>query len=295
MRFTPRRPLGKTGFVASALGIGDLADATLGVEACATILRRALDAGLNVVDTAPAYEDGLSERIVGHALAGRRDGVFVVDKIDHFDQPVAGQVGGSLERLGFAPDAFVFHGVSRLEDWKALVSPGGGFEQLEVERRAGRCRFRGVSSHHPDVVREAIRSGLCDLVMFAVGPHVDARYVDELLPLAKAHGVGTVGFKTFGAGKLVAQTTGYGRPMPDDVDQASLAPLLTVQDCVRTTLTLDPDVALLGLSTPAEQDAAFEAAERFVPFGAAELADVRRRAAAAVRDKGGIWWDPPLA
>lgn len=292
MRFSPRRALGRTGFVASTLGIGDLADATLGVEACATILRRALDTGLNVVDTAPAYEDGLSERIVGHALAGRREGVFVVDKIDHLDQPVAGQVNGSLERLGFTPDAFVFHGVSRLEDWKALVASGGGFEQLEAERRAGRCRFRGVSSHHPDVVREAIRSGLCDLVMFAVGPHVDPRYVDELLPLAKAQGVGTIGFKTFGAGKLVAQTTGYGRPMPDDVDQASLAPLLTVEECVRTTLTLDPDVALLGLSTPGEQDAAFEAAERFVPLGSEALADVRRRAAAAVRNKGGVWWDP---
>ncbi|AKV00564.1 L-fuco-beta-pyranose dehydrogenase [Labilithrix luteola] len=292
MRFTPQRALGKTGFVASTLGIGDLADAALGIEACATVLQRALDVGLNVVDTAPAYEDGLSERVVGRALVGRREGVFVVDKVDHLDRPVCEQMKGSLERLGFTPDAFVFHGVSRMEDWTSLVSPGGGFEQLEAERRAGHCRFRGVSSHHPDVVREAILSGLCDLVMFAIGPHVDRRYTDELLPLAKERGVGTIGFKTFGAGKLVARTTGYGRPIPDDVDVETLAPLLTIDDCVRTTLTLDPDVALLGLSTPEEQDAAFAAAERFVPFGLEELADVRRRAAEAVRNKGAIWWDP---
>src|SRR5262245_44425947 len=109
MRFSPRRPLGRTRFLATSLGIGDLADRALGIDACVAILRRALDAGLNVVDTAPSYEDGLSEQIVGRALEGRRDEVFVIDKIDHLRQPIGPQIEGSLMRLGFTPDAFVFH------------------------------------------------------------------------------------------------------------------------------------------------------------------------------------------
>ncbi len=113
MRFSPRRELGRTGFVATMLGAGDLADRSLGVDACASTLRRALDAGLNLVDTAPAYEEGFSEQVVGRALAGRRAGVFVIDKVDHLDQPVGPQVEGSIARLGFEPDAFVFHSVSR--------------------------------------------------------------------------------------------------------------------------------------------------------------------------------------
>ena len=48
-------------------------------------LRRVIDpeAGLNIVDTAPSYEEGFSEEIVGAALAGRpREGLFVIDKVD---------------------------------------------------------------------------------------------------------------------------------------------------------------------------------------------------------------------
>jgi aryl-alcohol dehydrogenase-like predicted oxidoreductase len=290
--FRPRRALGRTGFIATQIGAGDVADRALGREACAAILRRALDAGINVVDTAPSYEQGLSEEIVGDALAGRRNGIFVIDKIDHLDRPLAAQIDESLARLGFAPDAFVFHGVSRLDDWAALVSPGGMMAELADEVRRGRCRFRGLSSHDPDVVRAAIESGLCDVVMFAVGPFCDRRYTDELLPLARARGVGTVCFKTFGAGKLVADTEGYGRPLADG---ATPGPRLTVKECLDVTLTLDPDVALLGLSTVEEQDAAFAAARTFTPLSAQQLDEIRRRAAAAVAGKGRIWWDPPAA
>jgi 1-deoxyxylulose-5-phosphate synthase len=69
-------------------------------------------------------------------------------------------------------------------------------------------------------------------------------------------------------------------------------PRLTVEECVRYTLTIDPDVALLGLSRPEEQDAAFAAAARFRPLSANELADVRARAAKAIEGKGRCWWNP---
>jgi aryl-alcohol dehydrogenase-like predicted oxidoreductase len=304
-RFVPRRELGRTGFVATRLGAGDLADASLSFETCVETLRRSLDAGLNVVDTAPSYEEGLSERIVGAALAGRRDGVFLIDKIDHFDRPVAEQVGGSLERLeGAVPDLFVFHGVSTLAAWRTLAAPGGAFDELAEVVAAKNARFRGISSHHPEVLREAIPSGLCDVVMFPVGAFVDARYVDEMLPLARKHGVGTVCFKTFGAGKLLGDTEGYGRPLSArprgklssggktrDADEPTL-PTLSVAECVSYTLSLDPDVALLGLSFPNEQDAAFAAAESFVPLSPNELARLRERAAISMTHKGAAWWDP---
>jgi hypothetical protein len=51
-------------------------------------------------------------------------------------------------------------------------------------------------------------------------------------------------------------------------------------------------VTLLGLSYPNEQDAAFAAARSFRPLAAAQLAEVRRRAADARRDKGPCWWNP---
>jgi aryl-alcohol dehydrogenase-like predicted oxidoreductase len=307
MRFSPRRALGRTGFVATALGVGDLADRSVPKERCVATLRRALDAGLNVVDTAPMYEDGYSEEIVGEAVRGRRESLFVVDKIDHLDRPVAPQLDESLARLGLSSvDLVVLHSCSDPETWRRAAAPGGHMEQLGEEVRRGRGRFRGISSHHPDVLAAALASGLCDVVMFPVGPFCHPRYVDEVLPRARALGVGTICFKTLGAGKLVADTEGYGRPLSQrprgkrssgGEDAAPLAgeaalPRLAVDECLRYTLTLDPDVALLGLSFPNEQDAAFAAAEAFQPMGAAELAETRRRAAEAIGGKGEVWWDP---
>jgi aryl-alcohol dehydrogenase-like predicted oxidoreductase len=303
-RFLPRRELGRTGFVATLLGAGDLADRSVPLDTCVATLRRALDAGLNVVDTAPGYEDGYSEEIVGHAVAGRREGLFLIDKLDHFDRPVAPQVEESLARLRTHADLFVFHGVSSLEAWNQLVAPGGRFEELGDLVRSRVVRFRGISCHHPEVLVAAITSGLCDVVMFPVGPFVDARYVDEALPLARRHGVGTVCFKTFGAGKLLGDTSGYGRQL-ETRPRGKLSsggverngepelPRLGVEECVAYTLTCDPDVALLGLSFPNEQDAAFAAAERFRALSPSELASLRKRAGEAMQGKGAAWWNPP--
>jgi aryl-alcohol dehydrogenase-like predicted oxidoreductase len=295
-RFVPRRGIGRTGFVATRIGIGDLADPTVGFDGCVATLRRALDAGLNVVDTAPAYENGLSERIVGAAVAGRRrDGLFVIDKIDHLDQPVGPQVDGSLGRLGLDHvDLLVFHGLKRMDEWLALAAPGGPFAQLAGCVRAGKARFRGISCHDPEVLLAAIASGLCDVVMLPVGPFVDRRYLDQVLPATRAAGGGPVSFKTFGAGMLVAETSGYGRPLEQPPSGPTRTPpRVSVADCVRDTFACDPDVALLGLSTPAEQDAAFAAAAADPPpLSPSEARSIETRAAAAIAGKGPCWWNP---
>lgn len=302
-RFAPRRELGKTGFSATRVGIGDLADRSLPLETCVATLRRALDFGLNLVDTAPSYEDGYSEEVVGAALAGRHEPVFVIDKVDHFDRPVAPQIEQSLARLKRDQvDLFVLHGVKSLEQWQHLTARGGTWDELVACRAAGKCRFIGISAHHPEALDAALEARAADVLMFPIGAFVDARYVERVLPKARALGVGSVCFKTFGAGKLLGDTEGYGRPLSTrprgklssgGTDHASpTLPRMSVEDCMRYTLTVDPDVALLGMSFPNEQDAALAAAERFEPLTEPELAQVRARAAECMRDKGECWWDP---
>jgi aryl-alcohol dehydrogenase-like predicted oxidoreductase len=305
--FRPRRELGRTGFKATMLGIGDLADRNVPFDRCVATVRRAMDAGLNLVDTAPSYEEGYSEQIVGAALKGRRDGMFVIDKIDRHHEPVTPQVDASLKNTGLEMiDCFVFHGVSTMDDWRKIAAPGGGMEQLASCVSAGNVRFRGISSHHPDVLLAAIPSGLCDIIMFAVGPFCDPRYIEEILPLAKKHHVGTVCFKTFGAGKLLGDTTGYSQPLQprprgkfssggSESPGKPTLPHMTVAECLHYTLTLDPDVALLGLSFPNEQDAAYSAAQTFKRVPPQQMSETRRRAAEAVQDKGPCWWNPPAS
>jgi 1-deoxyxylulose-5-phosphate synthase len=302
--FPPRRELGNTGFVATLLGIGDLADRQLPLAQLVATVRRALDAGLNVIDTAPGYEDGYSEQIVGQAVKGYRDRLFVIDKIDHLEQPAVPQIDLSLKRLQLDyTDLFVFHNVSTLAAWAHLTAPGGGMAQLDDAIKAGKTRFKGISSHHPDVLAAAIPSRLVDVVMFPVGPYVHRRYREETLPLARKHGVGTVCFKTFGAGKLLGDTSGYNQPLqewPPGVRRAQaqasnqpLLPHLSVTQCLHYTLTCDPDVALLGLSFPAEQEAAFAAAQTFTaPLDLMQMATIQQDAVTAMAHKGPCRWNP---
>ena len=305
-QFTPRRELGRTGFIATRLGIGDVADRQLPLETCVGTVRRALDAGLNLIDTAPMYEDGFSEEIVGVAIrewGGERRQIFLIDKIDHLESPIRPQIEASLDRLRLdQTDAFVFHALNSLPICEQLMRRGGGFDQLTAAVSAGLTRFIGVSSHNPEVLATVLEAGLCDLVMFPIGPFVDQRYPELILPMARSKGVGTVCFKTFGAGKLVGDTTGYNQPLRlrprgklssgGHTEETSILPRLSVAECLDYTLTIDPDVALLGLSFPNEQDEAFAAVANFQPLGEERLAEVRQRAAIARQSKGPCWWNP---
>jgi aryl-alcohol dehydrogenase-like predicted oxidoreductase len=292
--------------VATPIGAGDLADRSLPIETCVATLRRALDAGLNLVDTAPGYEQGYSEEIVGRALreSGLRDKLFVIDKVDELQDPVAPQVEASLGRLGLdAVDLFVLHDLSAMDDWEAAAIPGGLLDQLDAEIKKGRTRFKGISSHHPGVLQAAIQSDRMDVLMFPVGPFVDGRFVEKILPMAKERRIGTVCFKTFGGGKLLGDTEGYQRPLSqrprgklssggEDAHAPTLAHM-SVQECLHYTLTLGPDVALLGMSFPNEQDAAFAAMAGYKgPLPADQMREIRRRAGIAVQGKGRCWWNP---
>ena len=289
--------------MASLLGIGDVADRNVPIEDCVATIRYAVDAGLNVIDTAPNYEAGYSEEVVGRALRGVRDRMFVISKIDELEEPVAPQIEASLRRLQLErTDAFVFHNLSDLSVFNRLMQPLGGFAQLAACIEGGLTRFRGISSHHPDVLAAAIRAGVCDVVMFPIGPFVDPRYITEILPLARERGVATVCFKTFGAGKLVGDSVGYNQPLQlrtrgklssgGTNTSTAVLPRLTPSECVHYTLTLDPDVALLGLSFRNEQDEAFAAAESFTPLSGEAMADIHRRAVEARQQKGPCWWNP---
>ena len=80
-----RRLLGRTGVTVSplCLGSGAFGAGNKDHSDCARIVHRALDAGINFVDTADMYSQGESEKIVGKALKGRRDDVILATKLQH--------------------------------------------------------------------------------------------------------------------------------------------------------------------------------------------------------------------
>jgi diketogulonate reductase-like aldo/keto reductase len=107
--------------------------------------------------------------------------VFVIDKIDALDQPVAPQIAASLTRLQMDyTDLCVFYNLSTREAWSHITAPGGGMEQLDQAIGAGKTRFKGISSHSPEVLEAAIPSGLVDEVL--VGGLLGANTSCPVLP-----------------------------------------------------------------------------------------------------------------
>jgi diketogulonate reductase-like aldo/keto reductase len=106
-------------------------------------LRRGLDLGLTLVDTAEMYGDGRSEQLVGEAIAGRRDQVFLVSKVyphNASQRAMPRSCEASLRRLGVeAIDLYLLH-------WPGDVPLAETVETFEALQRAGKIRHWGVSN-----------------------------------------------------------------------------------------------------------------------------------------------------
>ena len=106
-------------------------------------LKTGLDLGARLIDTAEMYANGRAEKLVGEAIQGRRDQVFVVDKVLPSNASHRGTIAAcdrSLRRLGTDRiDLYLLH-------WRGSVPLSetiAGFEDLQ---RAGKIRFYGVSN-----------------------------------------------------------------------------------------------------------------------------------------------------
>lgn len=192
------RQLGRTGWKMSDISFGSahVADPD--------VVRAALDRGVNYIDTSPDYSDANSERVVGTAIKGRRDKVFVASKFctpeghlpaDASVGAITQAVEASLARLG--TDYLDLCHIHACNDLQRLMAPTF-HEAFDRLRTQGKVRFLGVSSHTPEletVMRHAVDSGRFDVIMVAYNFR---NWPDLTSIIASAHdkGVGFVAMKT---------------------------------------------------------------------------------------------------
>jgi len=162
------RKLGRSGPTVSALGLGCMGMShaygeTDDDESIATI-HRALDLGVTLLDTADQYGPHTNERLVGRAIAGRRDDVFLATKFGLVREPgdlsntgvngrpehVHRSIDGSLQRLGVDQvDLYYLH---RVDPATPIEETVGAMAQLVQE---GKVRYLGLSEAGPDTLRRA--------------------------------------------------------------------------------------------------------------------------------------------
>ncbi|MDY7077201.1 MAG: aldo/keto reductase [Chloroflexota bacterium] len=193
--------LGKTGLKVSRVGIGGIPIQRPPENEAIKVIRRALDLGVNLIDTSIGYGD--SEERIGKGIAGRREQVIIATKGRWKDRATALEnIERSLERLntGYI-DLWQFHGVNTLEGYEGVLGPDGAMEGAQVALQAGKIRHIGISSHSPDVAKRAVVSGHFETIQFPFN-FVARELAEELAPLAREHDVGFIAMKPFAGGML---------------------------------------------------------------------------------------------
>ena len=203
MQQLERRTLGSTGLEVAALGFGAIKLPKVDEAEAARALNRALDLGINFVDTARGYGD--SERKIGSALKHRRAEYILATKTPARDAAgLRADLETSLRELQTDHiDLYQFHSVSDAQTWERVMAPGGALEEARKAQQQGLVRYIGITMHRAlHEMEQAIRSREFPTIMVSYNP-LDAEGVEpRILPLAREHGMGVIVMKPLGGGSL---------------------------------------------------------------------------------------------
>jgi hypothetical protein len=189
------RVLGKTGIRVSALGFGgsEIGYQEVAQRTVDKILGTALDAGINVIDTAECYANG--EQLIGKALARRRAEVTLMTKCGHAPsgsapdwdpKMLASSIDRSLKNLRTDHvDVMQFHSCS-----KETLRDNRVVEVLTRARDAGKTRYIGYSGDSDDALY-AVEMGIFDTLQISLSI-ADQEAIDRVLPKATARGMGVI-------------------------------------------------------------------------------------------------------
>jgi aryl-alcohol dehydrogenase-like predicted oxidoreductase len=219
------RKLGGTGLNVSEIGFGAWAiGGSWGPQSEAesvAALNRALDLGVNLIDTAAGYGDGKSERIIAGVLKDRRDSIVVATKTPPAEGPwppspycaasvrypekyLRDNVEQRLRNLGTDRlDILQLHTWTRA--WNRNPEP---FEVLRALKKEGKIRFAGISTpeHDQNSVIELMRGGWVDVVQ-VIYNIFEQEPAAELLPTAAETGTGIIVRVVFDEGSLTGKWT----------------------------------------------------------------------------------------
>lgn len=212
------RALGKTGLNVSTLGQGGAAFGQqfgpVSAQEAADCVHAAIDAGVNLVDTAAFYGKGTAEEFLGKALEGGwRERVNICTKAcrldrDVFDFTPEGTrkcVEASLKRLRTdRVEILLAHDIEFADDYEYVFNET--YAVLQQLKKEGKTRFIGMSCYPLPLLKQAIER--CDLDVVISYAHYNlfnTRLLTELMPVAEARGVGVMNASPLAMGLLTNQ------------------------------------------------------------------------------------------
>jgi len=193
--------LGKTGLEVTRIGFGGIPIQRLGEQQAIKVLRRALEGGLNWIDTANDY--GNSEERIGKAIKKYpRSDVLVFTKGTGRDpKALREQIELSFERLQTDYiDLYQFHIVPDQDTWRNMLE-NGAFDLVREYREKGQIRHIGASAHSRDAARVVIEHPEIEVLQFPFNFIVEDQG-RELVDACRAKDIGFIAMKPLGGGAL---------------------------------------------------------------------------------------------
>jgi len=292
LKAMPTRNLGRTGYKVGIFSLGGQAaiEHANNFDAAVPIIERALDLGVNYIDTSSIYggPDRWSEQYVGKVMATRRNEAFLATKTKERTRDGSMRmIEKSLQLLQTDHvDLWQLHDIGTMTDVNEVFAKGGAMEALLEMQQQKVVRFLGITGHYrPDALMECIHRHDFDTVLMAMNaadPH-HYSFNEALLPLAVEKQMGIIGMKIPGRGRILSTWT----PPPIEQQkhswegmtiQTSSPGTLKMREAMYYTLSKPVSTVIIGCDTIAQLEENVQLAREFTPLNDKQQTELVARA-----------------
>jgi aryl-alcohol dehydrogenase-like predicted oxidoreductase len=283
----PVRNLGRTGYATGIFSLGGQAavERPNNEAAAVAIVERALDLGVNYVDTAARYGGDVpwSQTYIGKVMKRRRAEAFLATKThDRTRDGSMKLLEQSLQLLQTDHvDLWQIHNLQTMEQVEQIFRPDGAVKALQEAKEQGVVRHIGVTGHaDPQVLIETIKRFPFDTILLALNaadPH-HLSFKEMLLPLAVEKEMGIIGMKIPARGRLLA---GWAPPPEGDRTRrpSDKGPgTLNMKEALRYVLSLPVSTVIVGCDGVAQLEENVAVARSFNPLSPTQMAALEAKA-----------------
>ena len=280
----PTRNLGKTGYKVGIFSLGGQAalEKPNNFDAAVPIIERALDLGVNYIDTSSIYggPERWSEQYVGRVMKTRRHDAFLATKTkERTREGSLRMIEKSLALLNTDHiDLWQLHDIGLPEDVNAVFAEGGAMEALLEMQQQKVVRFLGVTGHYrPEALIDAVNRHPFDTILMslnAADSHIHS-FTNQLLPLAVEKQMGIIGMKVPARGRLLSSWT----PPPLEQQQhswegsaiATRPGVMNMREAMNFVLSHPVGTVIVGCDNVAQLEENVQIAREFTPLSQSQM------------------------
>ena len=287
----PTRSLGKTGYKVGVLSLGGQAALEMkGREAeSEKIINYAIDAGINYIDTAASYGQGVSQLNIGRVMKTRRKEVWLSTKTH--DRTYDGSMRlleESLKNLQTDHlDTWQLHNVQRQDQVDQIFASGGAIKAMEKAKAEGIVRNLGITGHYePLVLLEAIKRYPFDSILMAINA-ADIHYLsfkNYLLPEAQRLGIAIISMKIATRGRMLSNWT--PPPPEEQTDPRLRTPIpgtISIKEALTYNMSLPVSTSIIGVDSLSQIEENVRIASEFSPLSQAQMEEIEFKTLPIVR------------